>query len=92
MRIDFDPAKDAANIAKHGLSLVMAVEIDFTTVVIRSDDRHDYGESRWRAYGMIGDRMHMLAFTVRDGTMRAISLRKANAKERRRHGPADVQP
>ena len=30
MRIDFDPAKDAANKAKHGLSLALAAELKVT--------------------------------------------------------------
>ena len=86
MRIDFDPGKDAANRAKHGLSLAQAANFDLTTALVRPDDRRDYGEPRWRAYGMIDGRMHMLVFTVRAGAVRAISLRKANAKEIRRHG------
>ena len=86
MKIDFDPAKDTANMAKHGLSLSEVRAFDFATAVVRVDDRRDYGEPRWRAYGMIGDRMHMLAFTVRDGVLRAISLRKANARETDRYG------
>ena len=84
--IEFDPAKDAGNIAKHGMSLAQAANFDLTTALVRPDDRRDYGEPRWRAYGMIDGRMHMLVFTVRAGAVRAISLRKANAKEIRRHG------
>ena len=30
MRITFDPAKDAANVAKHGLSLAVGAELDWT--------------------------------------------------------------
>lgn len=82
----FDPEKDAINRAKHGLSLARAAEIDLGTALVRPDDRRDYGEPRWRAYGMIDGRLHMLAFTVRDGVLRAISLRRANAKETRRYG------
>ena len=83
---DFDPAKDAVNLAKHGISLARAADLDLATAFVHPDAPRDYGEPRWRAYGMIEGRMHMLAFTVRDGALRAISLRKANAKERRRHG------
>lgn len=86
MTVVFDPVKDAANRAKHGVSLGRASEIDLATAVVRSDKRHDYGEPRWRAYGMIDARMHMFVFTIRDGSLRAISLRRANAKERRRYG------
>ena len=86
MTVSFDPAKDANNRAKHGLSLARADEVDLRAAVVRPDDRRDYGEPRWRAYGMIDGRLHMLAFTVREGVLRAISLRRANAKETRRYG------
>ena len=86
MRIAFDPGKDASNREKHGLSLARAAAIDLRNAVVLADDRQDYGEPRWRAYGMLDGRLHMLAFTFRDGTLRAISLRRANAKETRRYG------
>ncbi|MFN3779131.1 MAG: BrnT family toxin [Brevundimonas aurantiaca] len=86
MTIAFDPGKDAINREKHGLSLTRASEIDLRTAYVLVDDRQDYGEPRWRAYGMLDGRLHMLAFTVRDGVIRAISLRRANVKEVRRYG------
>lgn len=86
MTVSFDPEKDAINRAKHGLSLARADEVNLGTAVVRPDDRRDYSEPRWRAYGMIDGRLHMLAFTVREGVLRAISLRRANARETRRHG------
>ena len=86
MRVAFDPGKDTSNREKHGLSLERASEIDLRAAHILADDRQDYGEQRWRAYGMLDGRLHMLAFTFRDGTLRAISLRRANAKESKRYG------
>ncbi|ASE40010.1 BrnT family toxin [Brevundimonas vesicularis] len=86
MKVAFDPGKDASNREKHGLSLERASEIDLRAAHILADDRQDYGEQRWRAYGMLDGRLHMLAFTFRDGTLRAISLRRANAKESKRYG------
>jgi len=84
--IDFNPEKDQVNRTKHGLALDRAIDMDLRTAVVQSDERRDYGEPRWRAYGMLGDRLHMLAFTVRDGRMRVISLRRANAREMKRYG------
>lgn len=91
MSVEFDPAKNAANLAKHGISLARTGDLDFQTAFIRPDQRRDYGEPRWRAYGMIEDRMHMLAFTMRAGVLMPISLRKANAKEARRYGGPEVE-
>lgn len=81
--IVFDSDKDAASIAKHGVSLLRADEIQMDEALIEVDDRFDYGEPRWIAYGELDGRLHVLAFTVRDARVRAISLRKANDRERR---------
>lgn len=81
--IVFDPAKDAANLAKHGVSLSRAEDMQMDDALIEVDDRVDYGELLWIAYGELDGRLHVLAFTVRDGRIRAISLRKANRREQR---------
>ena len=39
MRIDFDPAKDASNREKHGLSLALARELDWHAAMVWVDDR-----------------------------------------------------
>ncbi len=81
MEIDFDPAKDAANIAKHGISLARAVDLEILAFV---EDRR-FEESRFRLYGLIDGEAHCLAGTDRNGMVRAISLRRAHDKEMRRH-------
>lgn len=86
VRYVFDSAKDAANRAKHGVSLALA-EILFagphTRVV---DDRFDYGEVREVAFGLVNDRLFVCVFADRRGERRVISLRKANSREVRRYG------
>lgn len=42
MSVAFDPEKDASNIAKHGISLARAVEMDMAAAFVREDDRFDY--------------------------------------------------
>ncbi len=81
--IVFDPEKDKANIVKHGLSLGRAETMFVDDALIEIDDRRDYGEPRWILYGEIDGRLHVLAFTVRQGITRAISLRKANDREQK---------
>jgi len=75
--IVFDPEKDKVNIAKHGISLGRAADLDVFARV---------AEPRFRAYGMIGSVFFCLAYTIRDGHVRAISLRRAHSKEIRRYG------
>lgn len=82
MIITFDPAKNAANIAKHGVALDAAALLDWETALIRYDDRHDYGEARIAAIGYIGNRLYFAVYVERDNTHRIISLRKANRREK----------
>ena len=77
--IEFDTAKDAANIAKHGVSLARAGELDICFV--EEDRRHTYGEARYRAFGLLDGFPHSLAFTMRGSVLRAISLRRAHKEE-----------
>jgi uncharacterized protein len=83
MKIQFDPIKDATNIEKHGVSLARAVDLELLSV--KQDERFDYGEMRFRAWGLIDEQAYCLAFTTREGTVRAISLRRAHEKEMKRH-------
>lgn len=81
MKITFDPAKDAKNRAKHGVSLALADGFEWDTALTWTDDRADYGEDRQRGIGYIGARLFYVAFVDRDDTRRLISLRKATKTE-----------
>jgi uncharacterized DUF497 family protein len=81
--IDFDQAKEALNLSKHGVSLARWVDLKVLAIV--KDDRFDYGEARYRAYGTIEGVPHCLIFTIRHEKYRPISLRRAHAKEMRRY-------
>jgi hypothetical protein len=85
VQIEFDPLKDRINRQKHGLSLAAAAEMDLDRAIVIEDRRFDYGETRFVAYAPIGGRLHVLWFTVRGNALRAIGLRKANRRERRRY-------
>ncbi len=82
---DFDPAKEAKNRAKHQISLERWV--DLIVLAIVRDDRFDYGEPRFRAYGRLDGQPYCLVFTLRNGAKRPISLRRAHAKEMKRYVP-----
>ena len=81
MEIEFDPAKDEINQLKHGMSLADAGLFDFEQALVPVDDRKEYGETRYIAYGPIGARLHCLVFVLRGDRMRALSLRRANSRE-----------
>jgi hypothetical protein len=86
VEIEFDPAKDQINLAKHGISLAAAAEIDLEQAMVIEDRRFDYGEARFIAYAPIGGRLHVLWFTRRGRVVRVIGLRRANRRERYQHG------
>jgi uncharacterized protein len=79
--ISFDPAKNARNIATHGVSLSKAADFDWENSIEVEDLRRNYGERRFKAYGLIESRLHVLIHTPREGRMHVISLRKANKRE-----------
>ncbi len=81
MLVEFDAAKDAANIAKHGISLARASDLEDIVVV----EDHRFAEQRYRLCGLIDGVPHCLAAVFRNGRVRAISLRSAHGKEYRRH-------
>ncbi len=81
MKIAFDPAKDAANIAKHGVSLADASRLDWARALVWVDERRDYGEVRQCALAPFGERLFFVAFVDRADGRRIISLRKANQRE-----------
>ena len=85
MQVEFNGVKDVANREKHGLSLAAAAEMDFAAARIIPDLRRDHGEARCRALVPIKSRLHVLAFTMRGQVLRAISLRQANERERKRY-------
>lgn len=61
MDVVFDPAKDAANVAKHGLSLADFESFDREPRV-SLDDRFDYGERRLQARGRIGGKPYCIIY------------------------------
>jgi uncharacterized protein len=83
--IEFDPAKDVVNTAKHGLSLSSAVALEMNLARVSADQRRDYGEDRFVAVGPLAGRLHVLIFALRGEVIRVISLRRANAREVRDH-------
>ena len=78
MRYEFDPAKQAANAVKHGVWFSAAEDFEWEAAQIEVDGRKRYGESRLSATGLIGSRLFVLLFMLRESTVRTISLRKAN--------------
>ena len=93
MKIAFDPAKDAANLAKHGLALSGAERLEWSAALLWPDQRRDYQEARMVALVPAGARLFCVVFVDRPADKpterRVISLRKANKREVQRYASND---
>jgi uncharacterized protein len=83
VKFAWDLRKEALNIRKHGIDFTTASLIWNGAVLERIDDRHDYGEIRFQAFGTVENRILTVIFTWRGTTRRIISARRANLREKR---------
>jgi uncharacterized DUF497 family protein len=81
MKITFDPDKDALNIRDHKVSLAQAEGMDWDNALTWYDGREDYGEDRYIALGLIGNKVYYAAFVERNEEIRMISMRRATNQE-----------
>lgn len=83
MQIEFDPTKDAANRAKHGVALALAQQLEWDWLTSHADSsRHDYYELRMIGFAPIGQTVFCLVFVeVASDVLRIISLRPATKAE-----------
>ena len=81
MRIEFDPAKDFANLASHGVSLTFAKQRDWDAALVWVDERFEYDELRMIALAPETATLYYVAFIERGEVRRIISLRRATRRE-----------
>jgi len=82
MEFEWDPAKNAANIAKHGIDFADAVLIFKGKVLYESAEQDKYGELRIRAIGELNGKEIFVIYTPRAQKRRIISARRARDYER----------
>ena len=81
---EWDDAKAAANIKKHGIAFEDAKQVFGDPLARIEDDlSEDYGEDRLLATGLVAGRLLTVIFVERGTRVRIISARQANAHERR---------
>lgn len=85
MKYEHNPKKLAENVAKHQAWFSEAEGFEWDTAVVAVDGRHAYPETRFKATGVILDRLYVLIFCFRETKIRLISLRKANPREVKRY-------
>jgi len=85
MEFEWDPFKEASNVAKHGVSFHDAAKVfDDDLATTFPDPDHSYREHRFIMIGQSasGDVL-VVTFTERGDTIRIISARHATKRERR---------
>jgi uncharacterized protein len=91
MEFEWDAAKNAVNIAKHGIDFEDAIRIFERPVLEKVDDRRNYGEVRIIAVGAVDDRELAIVYTLRGERRRIISARRAHSHERKAYHEAHTK-
>lgn len=91
MELEWDAAKAALNLKKHGIAFEDAELVFYDSGRIEVyDGREDYGEDRWATIGLAYSSVLYVVYTIRhEDTVRLISARKANASERKQYREAN---
>ena len=88
MKFEWDPRKAAANVRKHRVSFdeAMTVFADWESITIPDPD-HSEGEERLLIVGSSSrGRVLVVSHAERGENVRIINARRADARERRKHG------
>jgi uncharacterized DUF497 family protein len=83
---EWDDKKSQQCLSERGFDFSIVHDFDFHSAVTIPDDRKDYGEPRYRAFGFVNGEAFSVVFTPRNRKLRIISVRRAHKKEMKRHG------
>jgi len=84
MIVTYDKAKRDWTLRERGLDFADAGAIFIGPEFTQIDDRFDYPEQRYQTYGLLNDRLVMIAWTPIEGGIHVISMRKCNDREQRK--------
>ena len=84
MRVTFNEAKRARTLEERGIDFADAARVFGGPEFTQEDDRFDYPEPRFQTYGLLNERLIMIAWTPIDGGIHVISMRKCNDREHRK--------
>ena len=87
MEFEWDDAKAAGNLEKHGVSFEVVYDLDWLEAITLPDGRFDYGEERYIVYGRSsGGDGYVVALTFRGDVRRIISVRPFGRREEKVYG------
>jgi hypothetical protein len=79
VEFEYDPAKSALNLAKHGIDFQKIQEIWNSKVVAAPS--HNPSENRWLAIGSVDSKFWTVIITIRNKKNRIISARRSRKNE-----------
>ena len=92
MRFEWDEDKSRSNRRKHGVSFEAAVKVFADPLLLLTEDRIVDGDERWHAIGAVAAAILLVVHVYRtesehgeEETVRIISARPADKRERRRY-------
>ena len=85
MEITYSPTKRNWTLENRGLDFEDAPLVFAGSTITIEDDRREYGETRWQTFGLLRSRLVTLVWTPRDAARHIISMRKCNARERKKY-------
>ena len=88
-RFEWNAEKARTNVRKHRVSFELAKQVFADSFVKIEVEGYEHGEERWSAVGQVGRALLVVSYTSREEedeeTIRIISARKAEPRERRRY-------
>jgi len=86
MQYEWDETKREANLRRHGIDFTDIPSVLEGDLIVLEDDRYEYGETRFIAFGLLSGRLVAIAYTERgEDVIRLISARKASKYETRQY-------
>jgi uncharacterized DUF497 family protein len=85
MDLEWDEEKRLINARKHGIDFADVAQVFAGDVLILEDDRFEYDETRYIAFGLFYGRVIAVVYTMRGEVLRIISARKASKHEERNY-------
>lgn len=87
VKITYDPDKRDKTFAERGLDFEDAAIVFAGTTLEIEDTRKDYGEVRMICYGYLQERLVVIGYAPRGEERHVFSMRKGNAREKKRIAP-----
>lgn len=83
---EWDERKRLTNLEKHGIDFIECVLLFDQPYLRRQAHRGRDGEERWMGLGIIRENLIVaVIYTLRDGAIRLISVRRAHERERQEY-------